>query len=35
MTGFEKSLLGDGIKNGKEAHYIQIPKAADVVRVVL
>ena len=28
MTSFEKSLLDDGIKNGKEAHYIQIPTAA-------
>lgn len=28
MTAFEKSLLVDGIRNGKEAHYIQIPTAA-------
>ena len=28
MTSFEKSLLDDGIKNGKAAHYIQIPTAA-------
>ena len=28
MTAFEKSLLDDGIKNGKTAHYIQIPTAA-------
>lgn len=28
MTAFEKSLLDDGIRNGKEAHYIQIPAAA-------
>ncbi len=28
MTTFEKSLLDDGIKNGKAAKYIQIPTAA-------
>ena len=28
MTAFEKSLLEDGIKNGKAAKYIQIPTAA-------
>jgi cyanophycinase len=28
MTAFEKSLLEDGIKNGKAANYIQIPTAA-------
>ena len=28
MTAFEKSLLDDGIKNGKAAKYIQIPTAA-------
>jgi cyanophycinase-like exopeptidase len=28
MTGFEKSLLDDGIKNGKAPNYIQIPTAA-------
>jgi cyanophycinase-like exopeptidase len=28
MTAFEKSLLDDGIKNGKTAKYIQIPTAA-------
>ena len=28
MTAFEKSLLDDGIKNGKAARYIQIPTAA-------
>jgi cyanophycinase len=28
MTAFEKSLLDDGIKNGKAASYIQIPTAA-------
>ena len=28
MTAFEKSLLDDGIKNGKVANYIQIPTAA-------
>lgn len=28
MTSFEKSLLEDGIKNGKSANYIQIPTAA-------
>jgi cyanophycinase-like exopeptidase len=28
MTAFEKSLLDDGIKNGKTARYIQIPTAA-------
>ena len=28
MTAFEKSLLDDGIKNGKANHYIQIPTAA-------
>jgi cyanophycinase-like exopeptidase len=28
MTTLEKSLIDDGIKNGKEAHYIQIPTAA-------
>ncbi len=28
MTAFEKSLLDDGIKNGKTANYIQIPTAA-------
>jgi len=28
MTAFEKSLLDDGIKNGKSAKYIQIPTAA-------
>jgi cyanophycinase-like exopeptidase len=28
MTRFEKSLLDDGIKNGKVANYIQIPTAA-------
>jgi len=28
MTAFEKSLLEDGIKNGKTAKYIQIPTAA-------
>ena len=28
MAAFEKSLLDDGIKNGKAANYIQIPTAA-------
>ena len=28
MTAFESSLLRDGINNGKEANYIQIPTAA-------
>jgi len=28
MTAFEKSLVDDGIKNGKTAKYIQIPTAA-------
>jgi cyanophycinase len=28
MTAFEKSLLEDGTKNGKEARYIQLPTAA-------
>lgn len=28
MAAFERSLLDDGIKNGKEPHYIQIPTAA-------
>lgn len=28
MTTFEKSLLDDGIKNGKQSNYIQIPTAA-------
>ncbi len=28
MTAFEKSLLDDGIKNGKAANYLQIPTAA-------
>ena len=28
MASFEKSLLDDGIKNGKETRYIQIPTAA-------
>jgi cyanophycinase len=28
MTSFEKSLLDDGIKNGKADHFIQIPTAA-------
>ncbi len=28
MTAFEKSLLDDGIKNGKESKYLQIPTAA-------
>ena len=28
MAEFEKSLLVDGIKNGKENIYIQIPTAA-------
>jgi len=28
MTSFEKSLLDDGIKNGKAPNYIQIPTAA-------
>ena len=28
MTAFEKSLVDDGIKNGKTARYIQIPTAA-------
>ena len=28
MSAFEKSLLDDGIKNGKAAHFIQIPTAA-------
>jgi cyanophycinase-like exopeptidase len=28
MTAFEKSLVDDGIKNGKVARYIQIPTAA-------
>ena len=28
MTAFEKSLVDDGIKNGKAANYIQIPTAA-------
>lgn len=28
MTNFEKSLLEDGVRNGKEACYIQIPTAA-------
>ena len=28
MAPFEKSLLDDGIKNGKVANYLQIPTAA-------
>lgn len=28
MAGFERSLFDDGVKNGKEARYIQIPTAA-------
>ena len=28
MAEFEKSLIGDGVKNGKEARYVQIPTAA-------
>jgi cyanophycinase len=28
MTEFEKSLVHDGVKNGKESRYIQIPTAA-------
>ncbi len=28
MTQFEKSLIHDGVKNGKEARYVQIPTAA-------
>jgi cyanophycinase len=28
MTQFEKSLVSDGVKNGKEARYLQIPTAA-------
>lgn len=28
MTVFEKSLVEDGVKNGKEARYVQIPTAA-------
>ena len=28
MTEFEKSLVQDGVKNGKESRYIQIPTAA-------
>jgi len=28
MTTFERSLLDDGIKNGKQPNYIQIPTAA-------
>ena len=28
MAKFEKSLIGDGAKNGKEARYVQIPTAA-------
>lgn len=28
MTAFEKSLIEDGVKNGKAANYIQIPTAA-------
>jgi cyanophycinase len=28
MTAFEKSLLDDGVKNGKQANYVQIPTAA-------
>ena len=28
MAAFEKSLIDDGIKNGKQAKYIQIPTAA-------
>ena len=28
MAQFEKSLVQDGVKNGKEARYVQIPTAA-------
>ena len=28
MAEFEKSLIDDGVKNGKKAIYIQIPTAA-------
>jgi len=28
MADFEKSLINDGIKNGKAAKYVQIPTAA-------
>ena len=28
MSEFEKSLVADGVKNGKEARYLQIPTAA-------
>lgn len=28
MSQFEKSLIDDGVKNGKEARYLQIPTAA-------
>ena len=28
MAKFEKSLVHDGVKNGKEARYVQIPTAA-------
>ncbi len=28
MAEFEKSLVQDGVKNGKEARYVQIPTAA-------
>jgi len=28
MSKFEKSLIDDGVKNGKEARYLQIPTAA-------
>ena len=28
MADFEKSLIDDGIKNGKEKRYVQIPTAA-------
>ena len=28
MSDFEKSLIDDGVKNGKAARYVQIPTAA-------
>ena len=28
MAQFEKSLVDDGVKNGKKARYVQIPTAA-------
>ena len=28
MAAFEKSLIDDGVKNGKQPTYIQIPTAA-------